>query len=72
VTFVIGIFGLVRRGKTSVVGGAGLAEGVPLLEAIGGHLSTIKSIIDTAAKIGVAGMSYREARELYKEFVSKK
>jgi hypothetical protein len=41
----------------------------PLLAAVGSHLSTIKNIISLAEKAGIGAIGYREARELYKEFV---
>lgn len=61
--------------KAEAVGGsAGVAaDAVPaLLSAIGGHLTTIKSIIDLGAKLGAGTIGYKEARELYKEFNSEK
>lgn len=59
-------------GALTVPAVAGAMTTGPLLEAIGGHLSTIKSIIDAATKVGIGTMTYREAKELYKEFVGKK
>jgi len=56
-------------GAVSVPAVAGAVASTPLLEAIGTHLTTIKNIIDLASKAGVGTMGYKEARELYKEFV---
>jgi hypothetical protein len=57
-------------GAVSVPLVAGGMSAAPLLGAIGEHLGMIKSIIDTASKIGIGSLGYKEARELYKEFVA--
>jgi hypothetical protein len=59
-------------GAVSVPVVASAASSGPLLEAIGGHLTTIKSIIDAASKIGIGTLTYQEAKHLYKEFAEKK
>ena len=41
----------------------------PFLAAVGEHLNTIKNIISLAEKAGIGALGYKEARELYKEFV---
>lgn len=55
-------------GAVSVPVVAGAVASEPILTAIGAHLGTIKKIIDTASKVGLGTMGYKEARELYKEF----
>jgi hypothetical protein len=59
-------------GAVSVPAVTGAMAAGPLLGAIGEHLSTIKAIIDTASKVGIGTLGYKEARELYKEFVAPK
>lgn len=59
-------------GAISVPAVAGAVASGPLMGAIGEHLTTIKNIIDLGSKIGLGTMGYKEARELYKEFVGGK
>lgn len=65
-----------ERGKMAGAVSVPLATGVmaagPLMDAIGSHLGTIKSIMDLASKAGMGALGYKEARELYKEFTAPK
>ena len=49
--------------------GAGLVN--PVFTAVAAHLNKVKTIVDYAEKIGLKGLEYKGARELYKDFEGK-
>jgi hypothetical protein len=55
-------------GAVSVPAVTGAMAAGPVIDAVGAHLGTIKTIIDIASKAGLGAFGYKEARELYKEF----
>lgn len=65
--------GLIGAGLVGGAAGLGAAaEAAPVLSAIGEHLSTLKTIINAAEKVGIGAIGYKEARDLWREFGSNK
>jgi hypothetical protein len=46
--------------------GAGFVN--PVFTAVAAHLDKVKTIIDYAERIGLKGLEYKGARDLYNEF----